>query len=270
MTVSRLLAILFFFLPWAAPAQKDTSFLLLKTIRGDIASFTVDNLDNIYILNSSGQLKKLDAAGDSVAIYNNVRQFGKVSYIDVSNPMRVLLYYKDFSTVVMLDRLLNVRNTIDLRQQDIFQVQAIGLSYDNKIWLYDELNNKLKKIDEDGKLLFETTDFRQLFDQAPLFTSISDHDGFIYLYDTLKGVFVFDYYGALKNKIALTGWKNFKVAGRYIFGERNDSFFRYQPSTFLLQVMALPVGFRDAELINFTSTRAYALRKDELDVYLLK
>lgn len=270
MKYNRQIATFFFLFPLMAFTQVDTSIRLLKTIRGDITSFTVDNLDNVYIFNSSDQLKKLNAAGDSVAVFNNVRQFGKVSYIDVSNPMRVLLYYKDFSTVVMLDRLLNVRNTIDLRRQDIFQVQAIGLSYDNKIWLYDELNNKLKKIDEDGKLLFETTDFRQLFDQAPVFTSITDHDGFIYLYDTLKGVFVFDYYGALKNKIQITGWKNFKVAGRYIFGERNDSFFRYQPATFLLQNMFLPAGFRQAVLINFTSSKAYALRKDELDVYSLR
>jgi hypothetical protein len=32
-------------------------------------------------------------------------------------------------------------------------VEAVCLSYDNKIWLYDEFEHKLKKIDEDGKLL---------------------------------------------------------------------------------------------------------------------
>ena len=68
-----------------------------------------------------------------------------------------------FATVVVLDRLLNVRNIIDLRKQNILQARAIGQSYDNKIWLYDEVENKLKKIDEDGKLLLETPDFRQLF-----------------------------------------------------------------------------------------------------------
>jgi hypothetical protein len=72
--------------------------------------------------------------GDSVAIFNNVKKFGKISTIDVSNPLKVLLYYKDFSTIVVLDRLLATRNTIDLRQQNIFQVNAIGQSYDNNIW----------------------------------------------------------------------------------------------------------------------------------------
>jgi len=43
-----------------------------------------------------------------------------VAQLDVTNPLRVLLYYKDFSTIVILDRLLSNRSTIDLRKQDIF------------------------------------------------------------------------------------------------------------------------------------------------------
>ena len=60
-----------------ASAQADSSFQHIKTIKGDITSFTVDNLDNIYILNSSDQLKKLDADGDSVGVYNDVRKIGR-------------------------------------------------------------------------------------------------------------------------------------------------------------------------------------------------
>ncbi|MFI5134066.1 MAG: hypothetical protein ACHQEB_07005, partial [Chitinophagales bacterium] len=157
-------------------AQSDTSFHLIRTIKGDIVDFTVDNLDNIYILSSRNQVKKLNENGDSVAIFNDVKKFGQATLIDVSNPLKILLYYRDFSSIVVLDRFLNIRNTIDLRKQNIFQVKAIGQSYDNKIWLYDELENKLKKIDEDGKLLFETTDFRQLFGETPAPQKIFDED----------------------------------------------------------------------------------------------
>ena len=134
----------------AAKAQTDTSFTLVKSISGDIVSFTVDNLDNIYILNSRNQVKKLSTNGDSLAVYNDVKKFGQATLIDVSNPLKLLLYYKDYATIVVLDRFLNAVNVIDLRKENIFQVKAIGQSYDNKIWLYDELEGKLKKIDEDG------------------------------------------------------------------------------------------------------------------------
>ena len=34
-------------------------------IRGDIVDFAVDNLDNVYVLASTDQLKKYNAGGDS-------------------------------------------------------------------------------------------------------------------------------------------------------------------------------------------------------------
>lgn len=251
-------------------AQTDTSFQLLKKLKGDIVAFTADNFDNLYLLNSSDQLKKINEKGDSVAVFNNIRKYGKVAQIDVSNPLRVLLYYKDFSTVVVLDRLLNVRSTIDFRKQEIFQVQAVCLAYDNGIWLYDEFEHKLKKLDEDGKLLFASTDFRQLFDEAFSFTAINDQDGYLYLYDKNKGVYVFDYYGTLKNIFSLTGYNNFKAVGKFITGTRNDSLMRYQPGNLVMQEIKLPENFRKAESILFTSTKAFALKRNELEVYQLR
>lgn len=251
-------------------AQSDSVFTLVKKINGEITAFEVDYLDNIYLLTGTDQLKKLNEQGDSVAVFNNVRNYGKVSKIDVSNPLRVLLYYKDFSTVLVLDRLLNMRSKIDLRQQNIFQVQAIGLSYDNKLWLYDEQEHKLKKIDEDGKVLFETSDFRQLFNQGYSFTTIIDQDGLLYLYDEQKGVLVFDYYGALKRKIPFTGVKNFKVAGKYLYGIKNDSLIRYQPDIFFSNQLLLPLGLRKSSSISFTANHVYALKNDGLEIYLLK
>ena len=79
------IVILFLFCSATAKAQSDSAFILIKTISGDIIDFTVDNLDNIYILNSRNQVKKLNANGDSVAIYNDVKKFGQATLIDVSD-----------------------------------------------------------------------------------------------------------------------------------------------------------------------------------------
>src|SRR5688572_18146556 len=263
--------ILYIWLFWScfamAQAQTNTSFTLEKIIIGDIIGFTVDNLDNMYLVSSTNQVKKLNSSGDSVAVFNNVKKFGQASLIDVSNPLKILLYYKDFATIVILDRLLNIRNTIDLRKQNIFQVRAIGQSYDNKIWVFDEVDNKLKKIDEDGKLLLETPDFRQLFDQTPTPQKIFDQDQFVYLYDPAQAVYVFDYYGALKNKILITGWKNFKVAGKHIFGSTDKKLFRYGIKTFRVDEWDMPEELLKSRSFNFSSTRLYALKDDRIEIY---
>jgi hypothetical protein len=256
------IVLVFFAMSFAGSAQNDSTFQLIKTLKGDIIDFTIDNLDNIYILNSRNQVKKFDSKGDSVAVFNDVKKFGQATLIDVSNPLKVLLYYRDFATIVVLDRFLNIRNTIDLRKQNILQAKAIGQSYDNKIWLYDELENKLKKIDEDGKLLQETTDFRLLIGKAPSPLKIFDENKYVYIYDSLQGVYVFDYFGSLKNNIMIDHWQNFKVAGKYIFGSRADTLYRYEISTFRYDEWKMPEQISKSKAFNFSSSRLYALIKD--------
>lgn len=265
--MKKLISIASLAFSFIAQAQTDTSFQFVRTVTADIVAFTVDNLDNIYMLNSTNQVKKLNSNGDSVAIFNNVKKYGQATLIDVSNPLKVLLYYKDFATIVVLDRFFNVRNTIDLRKQNILQVRAIAQSYDNKIWVYDELENKLKKLDEDGKLILETPDFRQLFGQAPMPQKIYDQDQYVYLYDSAQAVFVFDYYGALKNKILITGWQNFKVAGKYIFGSKENTLYRYNIRTFQVDEWKMPEELYKSRAFNFTGSRLYALKNDSIDIY---
>jgi len=248
---------------FTAKGQADTTFRLLRVMKGDFVEFTVDNLDNIYVLNSRNQIKKFNANGDSVAVYNDIRKNGTVRLIDVSNPLKLLLFYPDFGTVVMLDRFLNAVNSIDLRKQKILQSRAIGQSYDNKIWVYDELENKLKKVDEEGKLIQETTDFRQLLGAAPTPLKIFDENHFVYVYDSIYGVYVFDYYGALKNNIMIEHWQNFKVAGKFIFGSRNDTLFRYDIRSFRVDEWKMPKEIYGSRAFNFSSSRLYGLRKIE-------
>ena len=262
--MKKLISLILFLLGAATHGltQADTTFRLIKTIKGDIIQFTIDNLDNIYVLNGQNQVKKYNASGDSVAIFNDVRKYGKASLIDVSNPLKVLLYYRDFATVLMLDRFLNPVNTVDLRKQNIFQARAIAQSYDNKIWVYDEVENKLKKIGEDGKLLQETPDFRLLLSQTLSPVKIADENKYVYLYDSLKGVYVFDYFGALKNAILIQQWQNFKVSGKFIYGTLAGKLYRYEIRSSLYDEWSLPEAVKTCQSFNFSATRVYALKKN--------
>jgi hypothetical protein len=268
--MKKFFTILFFLVAcFISQAQKDSCCKLVAEIKGDVVDFTVDYLDDVYVLNSKDQLKKYNANGDSVAVFNNVKRFGKVSLIDASNPLKVLLYYKDFSTIVVLDRMLAQKTVIDLRKQRIYQVNVIAQSYDNNIWLFDEAESKLKKVDDNGKLLMETADFRQLFDEAPHVENISDQNGFVYLYDPKRNVFVFDYYGGLRNKIPITSWNNFKVAEKFIYGNNHDTLHRYNITNFVEDNLPIE-ALRDAVKINFSSSRLYALKEDGLKIYSLR
>ena len=91
--MKRIFTIIVFLIPLFAASQKDSLFARSKIIKGEFTDFTVDNLDYIYLFTPSGQLKKLKPNGDSLAVFNDVRRYGKVYSIDVSNPLKVLLYF---------------------------------------------------------------------------------------------------------------------------------------------------------------------------------
>lgn len=253
-----------------APAQGQQDldgFALTKTIQADIVDFTVDNLGNMYLLSKDNQLKKLNASGDSLAVYNDVRQYGKIWSVDASNPLKLLIYYREFTMIIELDRFLNIINTIDLRKLNILQARAVGLAYDNNVWVFDELDAKLKRIGDDGSLIDQTTDFRQLFDTVPDPTVINDQSGLVYLYDPSKGVYAFDHYGALKTHIDLPGWLDFNVIDNSMLGRDQQKFFRYQLGTLDIREQPMPAAYRDAVKIRITPTVIYVLKKTGLEIY---
>jgi len=246
---------------------QDTLFRLKKTYRGDIIDFTVDNLGNCFIVSSSGQIKKLNSEGDSAGVFNDVRRYGKLFSIDVTNPLKVLLYFKNFGTVLVLDRFLNVRSTIDLRRQNLFQVKTIGQAYDNNIWVFDEQESKLKKVGDDGRVIDQSADFRMIFDSMPSPQVIIDQDKLVYLYDSNKGVYLFDYYGAYKNRLSFPGWSDFTVINKVMFGRNGGFLYRYEPGTLNLQKLPVNTSIRDAKKIKMTNTVLYALQDGVIEVY---
>ena len=251
-------------------ATTDSSFKFVKNVKGKFSLVNVDVLGNIYVITDNNKLKKLNSNGDSLSIFNEVKKYGTVSYLDVTNPLKVMLFYKNFSTAVFLDRQLTFRNSINFKQQNIFKTKAITTSYDNNIWLFDEQDFKLKKINATGIVLSQTSDMRQLFDAAPTTTTIIDYDNSVYLYDTQKGFFIFDYYGSLKNQIVLKDWKNITVSNNTIFGIASDTLNSYEIKTQVQKKYTLPVFFKDTKNIIVQNGKVFLHRKTGIDIYAIQ
>ena len=258
------------FTAFTALAQDDSLYRFLKQMEYPISSFTVDNLGELYVINSDNQLKKYDEKGNSIGVFNQVTKYGKLSYVEAQNPWKAILFYKSFSTIVLLDKYLNVISSINLRKQDIYQVNAVTTSYDNNIWLYDEQDNKLKKIDDGGNNIFETQDFRLLFDSVPSPQKIIDSDGFVYLYDPEKGLYIFDYYGSFKNKLPFLHWTDITVIDKQIYGFDKDNLYRYSPPYPDAKKYTLSPALQDNNSIKVSNHKIYVLKNQQLKIYSLQ
>ena len=248
-------------------AKTDSTFKFLKAIPGSYTYLDVDVLDNIYLITEKNQLKKIRPNGDSLAVFNDVKKFGTTTLLDVSNPLKILFYYKSFATVIILDRFLALRNTINFRTQNIFKVKTLANSYDNNIWIFDEQNVSLKKINDEGNVLSETLDLRQLFDTVPSPTQIIDKSNFVYLYDESKGFYIFDYYGSFKNNIPFLNWKHIAVYNNKLMGFVDDTFYSYEINSFNLKSYKLPVFFKDYIDIKTMNGKIYLLKKEGVEIY---
>jgi hypothetical protein len=246
------------------------SLAFIKTFNETIGDFEVDNLGNLYLFGARQQLKKLSPTFDSLAVFNDTRHFGKLYMLDASNPLRILLFYRDFGAIIILDRFLNVRTILNLRTAGYQQVSAITQSYDNNIWLYDELENMIKKIDESGKTLTSSPDFRVLFDDPPQPQELQDFNRYLYASDSEKGLIVMDYFGAVKNKLSFKGWHNLHSAGNGLVATNSAGLVYFQPGNPDTKNKPLPAPMIAAKKIRVHDGKLYVLYKEgRLGIYKL-
>ena len=226
---------------------------------GHFSLIEADHLGNVYGVTNDGYLKKYSASGDSVAGWYNVRARGIPTVLDVSNPMRVLLYYRNYSTLVVLDRLLVQRNVIDLRQQQIFSVQAIANAYDNNIWIFDEQDFTVKKINENGTVLFKSADWRMLFPETPVPASIMDMHNQVFLYDPKQGICIFDYYGSFKSMIPLRDLSFIGMNNSVIYGFSENSLMLINTDNGSISKIPLPINREKLKQIRYMNDYLYML-----------
>jgi hypothetical protein len=117
----------------------------------------------------------------------------------------------------------------------------------------------VKKIDENGKTIGTSPDFRVIFDEPPQPQTLCDFNRFLYAYDSVKGLLVMDYYGAYKNKISFTGWQNVHGISKGITATDATGLVYYEPGTINTRSFPLPKEILSNKKIRVESQKLYAL-----------
>jgi len=245
-------------------------FIFEQTISGSYNSFNVDALGNMYLITPTDQLKKIKPDGTLTAVYNDVKRYGKISTIDVRNPLKVLVYYKNYSAIVVLDKLLTFRNQIELKPLQFFEVKSIANTYDNNIWIYDEQNFRIKKIDDKGALLIEYPDLRNEFNIAPSAEKLIDEDNQLYLIDQEQGVFIFDYYGAYNRNIPLKDLNHIAVEKNCLVGFTNTIMEVIQLKNLTTEKYVIPILPEKIKSLKFVNNKLYILTQTSIYIYRLE
>lgn len=236
-----------------------------KSIPCNSSLFTTDAIGNLYVIKSNNTLVKYNAEGDSIGLFNEVRN-GKITHIDATNPLRLLLYYANYGQIVVLDNMLSVKSILKLPQINLQNIKCVASSADGKVWIYDPVEARLLKIDDKLNIQFSSP-MRNILDQQldPIFMVEQNRN--LYIIDSLQGIFKFDLFGFYTNTYS------FKTKEVQLF--QNDLVFTdaialhaYNTQTITEKKIKLP-PLLDIHQVRVERNKVYIRLPNEIQIYSL-
>lgn len=154
----------------------------------------VDELNQLYTLKHNNTITKYDKTGQ-VLFEISDNTLGPISVMDVSNPLQILVFYKNFQIVKIFDRTLTLNSRIDLNRLNLFEIRTVASANDNRIWVFDELNQELLKIDKNGMVQGRNNDLRLRLNTNATPYRIIEFQNTVYLFDKVHGILIFNAFG---------------------------------------------------------------------------
>lgn len=167
---------------------------------GKAFDFRSDPMGNIYVV-SGAEIQKFSPAGTPGVRYSR-KDLGTPTSIDVSNPLRILVFYAEFALIKITDNNLVDQSEIDLRSLGYLQPRAAAIAPDQGIWIFDEIIGALIKIDTRLQSASISVDLIQLLGYRPQIREIAtSRDWVIARDDSL--IHVFDLFGTKSMSIPI-------------------------------------------------------------------
>ncbi|HRH61752.1 MAG TPA: hypothetical protein PLI68_00365 [Bacteroidia bacterium] len=201
--------------------------------------FTTDNLGNCYLVDKN-EITKYDVNG---TVFNkfSIKAFGTIQSMDASNPMKLMVFYKDFSKIVYLDNTLSLNgNPIDLEELNLTQAKLICASHSDGIWLFNQQKFELIRLDKNLEVSQTTSNINQLLGIELAPTYLCEYANLVYLNNPETGIVVFDIYGTYVKTIPILHLNKFQVINDMIYYLKDNKAVSYNLKTLVQNEIKLP------------------------------
>jgi len=203
----------------------------------------LDEFQNVYEL-TSDELVKFDQKGNLLYTYSSISK-GEIHTIDVSNPLRVLVHFKENNEVVFLDNTLSVQgSSLNFNTLGLYDVTLVCNSFQNHLWAYQSASLKLVRLDQAGTQVAETPMLSTFIDLNSLeFHSLVETGNYLYLTTKSGRVFMFDQYGNYFKEISVSASADLKFNDENVIYQTTETLILYN-----LNIQAVDTLFNKDEL----------------------
>jgi hypothetical protein len=182
---------------------------------------TLDKFSNVYE-KKGDVINRINLLNKKSNTFSN-KSWGDFHHIDVTNPLRILLFYKNLSKVVFLDNTLSVHNDISLENYGLNMASLACTSNNNAFWIYDPVDFQLIRFDQTMKRMTESGSLIQIIGQEITPNFMVEKNDMLYLNDPNIGVLMFDNFGTYIKTIPIKNMDSFQVDGENIYFQKSTN-----------------------------------------------
>lgn len=229
----------------------------------------IDKLNSIYVLGIDNRLRKYDQNGNFKFDYVN-NSLGNIDMLDVTNPLNIMVYYKNFGTIKLLDNTLSEIKTIQINKNGKhLGAFPVCMSNDNHFWIFDPQEGKIFKISEELDITVETNHFNDLGFKDPRFSRMVERGNILVASDHRYGLFMFDNFGRFIRNIPIKGVLDFYFDGDKLIYRNMEGFFLYNIQNLSEQPISLTFPLKNEDIIYMSKSAQHWIIAfdDGVDLY---
>ncbi len=187
----------------------------------------LDAIGQLYHWTSDSRIEKVSTANqigqaDTTRYHFQNPRLGQLASVDFTNPIRPLLFYQDAQTVVWLNRNLSELRSINLLDFGFTAIDAVAYAPNEGLWLFASDQQKLVQIDMNGKVLFQSVELSQAFNQAIRVKQLVANTQQIAMRTQTDRLLLFGPFGAYRSELLKGGSSLHLVKDRLVYFEGSE------------------------------------------------
>lgn len=241
------------------------SYELSKSVPLAADNLSTDRYGNIYVADRKGNVYKYDINGTQQSIFSPAK-LADVSLLEAWNTVKIFIFYKDLQEYVLSDRFMSATPGYKFNMENVGFARMATLANDNNIWVIDDVDFSLKKVDgANGKILY-TNPLQLVLPAAEYDISfMREYQNTLFIADANSGILVFDNLGNYRKKLFYKNVKHIGFSENYMYLVQNGKLVQFNLYTFEEKITELP----DAEILQVTvfENKLIAITPKGLQIY---